>query len=94
MGLSLAFAIVSFWPIAARQVLIGRHQHRKREFDELFVLINGVKCAAHVVCDFGSSSLLDPVGQLKDSGLRANWFSLILNSREGSKSEFGIAIFS
>ena len=43
---------------------------RERQFDELFVLVDCVQGTAHVVRDFGSALLLDPVGQFKDGGLK------------------------
>jgi hypothetical protein len=51
---------------------LRRHKHRKRQLDELFVLVDGVQGAAHVVRDFGGALLLDPVGQFKDGGLKGS----------------------
>ena len=51
-------------------VLIRGHQHRKRQLDELFILVDSVQNTAHVVRDFGGALLLDLVGQFKDCGLK------------------------
>lgn len=49
-------------------VLTRGHQHRKRQLDELLILVDGVQGAAHVFLRV-VVLLLDPVRQLKDRGL-------------------------
>jgi hypothetical protein len=69
---------------------LWRHKHRQRHLDELFILVNRFQGATHISTDLGWSALLDPKRKLQDGSLKGELVSLILNSREGSRSEFGI----
>ena len=47
---------------------LWRHQHRQRQLDELFVLVDGVQGAAHVVGDISRAAGLDSIRKLHDGG--------------------------
>jgi len=66
---------------AVRQLSVVRHQQRKRQLDELFVLVGCIKSAAHVGRDFSGTALLDPVGQLEDGGLKGRLVSVDFEER-------------
>lgn len=49
---------------------LRRHQHRERQLDKFFVLIDGVQGAADVIGDVGRTALLHPVLKLQDCGFQ------------------------
>ena len=46
------------------------HEHRQRQLDELFILVDGVQGAAHVVGNVSRAARLDPIGKLQDGGFQ------------------------
>ena len=49
---------------------VRSHEHRKRQLDELFVLVDGIQGTANDVRYFGGAFLLDPVVRFEDGGLK------------------------
>lgn len=68
------------------------HHHRECHLDELFIFIDGVQGAADVIGYVGRAALLDPVRKLQDGGFEGELVFVNFESREGSRSELGIAI--
>ena len=72
--------------------LLRRHEHRERHLDELLIAVDGRQGAADIVGGLRRAALLYPVFESsRIAASRAIWFSLILRSSEGSRSELGIA---
>ena len=74
------------WPSSLRC-----HQDCERKRDELLVFVDGVQGTTYIVDDVSRAASLDPVGKSRMAASRASRFSLILYSREGRRSERGIA---
>jgi hypothetical protein len=51
-------------------ISLRRHEHRERHLDELFIFVDRVQGAAHVVGDLCRTAHFHPVLKLHDGGLK------------------------
>ena len=71
---------------------LGSIENGQGQLDELFVPVDGVQRAANVVAISVPPCCSTQFVSSMMAASRASWFSLILDSREGSRSEFGIGV--